>query len=151
MRMREVRSRVWVGMGMFAVLLLAGAGPAMAQAPVTRGGVSPTGNTYLGPYANPYMAPGMTPYLMAAPYDPQAGMLTFLYLQRAGNGIGSGKLSNGTAFRGQTQPAGVRSAAYMPRSVARPTSGAERYFGRVPDRGAPAADYFHRSTPSRRR
>ncbi len=147
MRRRILSNGMWMGVGVVAAVLVGGGQTVSAQQQVV---VPQTGNTYLGPYANPYMNPGMNPYLMAAPNDPQAGMLTFLYLQRAGGGIGSGKLSRG-AYRTVRQPAGVRPAAYMPRSVATPTSGAERYFGRLPDRGAPAADYFHRSAPSTRR
>jgi hypothetical protein len=119
------------------------------------------GSTYVAPYVNPAMA-GVPPYLFMNPGDPQAGMLTFLYMQKNGRGIGSGKLSNGQAFRQQAPqvpPAEARPAAYMPRSLASPSAGAERFFGRAPERGSSAPyfnrntppNYFNRSAPSRRR
>lgn len=140
--MAKIRLQGGLWAALATVGLLGVAGTATAQAPA--------GRTYVGPYANPYTQAGLPPYLLMAPNDPQAGMLTLLYLNRKGGGIGSGRLSDGSAFRDPTRPApaGVRPPAHMPRSLATPTAGAERYFGRVPDRGAPAADYFNRSGTS---
>lgn len=136
-----------------------------ASAPVSNGyanpippGGSPYTSPYANPFANPTFNPYLNPYMTAVPVEPEAALLYFLAAQRASGGIGSGRPSGvraaqeGTDRRygaSSTTPAtagaGVRGPALMPRSVAAPGSGAERYFGRLPDRGGAAADYYSRN------
>lgn len=132
--------------------------------PITPG-LGAYASPYANPFTNPYFNPYLNPYMTTVPMSPDLGMLYLLGARSARGGLGSGQISGVRAAERGTdrrQPNSVpptisrrsrsrsrsrssRGPARMPRSLARPTAGAERYFGRLPDRGAAAADYYGRS------
>jgi hypothetical protein len=170
MTMRRRVSWAWVA----AVNLVVGSEVASAQAPAApstsaprAGSVSalggyanpipPGGSAYTSPYANPYTSPVFNPYLN--PYmDPaaipaEAAALSILRARNANGAIGSGRISGVRAAEagygfgpeyGRPSSAQSRAASRMPRTVALPGTGAERYFQRSPARGGSASNYFGR-------
>ncbi len=123
-------------------------------------GASAYTTAYANPYTSPAFNPYLNPYMTAVPISPDLGLLYMLGAQNARGGLGSGRISGVRSAEEGTdrhQPYSVpptmgrasrplsTGAARMPYTLAHPTAGAERYFQRVPDRGASAANYYGRS------
>jgi hypothetical protein len=142
--------------GLFGLLALAGRADAQAPNSAAMGGapgrggyqnpIPPGADPYATPYANPYTSPYAAPYLN--PYwmmntDPNAaGLMYFLAAQRAGHGIGSGRLGGPRAAETFGPRPEVASGVVPP-----PASrlGADSYFQRPLRRNDRGRHYYQRS------
>jgi hypothetical protein len=117
------------------------AGRPVASALLTPLGAPGAGNPFADPLASPYGNPYLNPYLNGS-VPPDLALGAILTARNARGALGSGVISGTRPAPGAAQPTG-RAA----RSRALPGEGAERYFGRAPDR--PAGNRYFRNATGR--